>query len=152
MALDAAQPSINTLLKLGNAGSPETFNTVANVGNIGGLTLSGNVVDVTSHSTGVPWRQKIVTLLDAGELTCQLFFIPAGGAPAGGVIGHDFTAGLGLVFTSRALRNYKLVFPDTGATTWSFSAYITKFSMTSPTPTVLEATVTFSATGQPTLA
>src|SRR5271166_2024974 len=58
-----AQPAINTFLQLGNGQSPETFTTVANVGTITGPGLSLNVVDVTSHSTGVPWRQKIGTLL-----------------------------------------------------------------------------------------
>lgn len=148
-----AQPSINTLLKVGDKGSVEKFHTVANVGDLSGLTLSANVVDVTSHSTDVPWRQKIVTLLDAGDLTLPLYFVPSSGEPAGDSdpMGHDFTNGLGSIFTARERRNYKLVFPDEAETTWAFEAYISKFTMKASVAGVLEATVTFVATGQPNL-
>ena len=144
MATPAAIPAINTLLQLGDSASPQGFATIANIGNINGLTLSANVVDVTSHSTGVPWRQKITTLLDAGDLTADLFFVP-------GDTGHQellsiFTEKNG---TTNGLRTYHVVFPEAGAPTWEFEAYISKFSITSQTADVIKAQVVFTATGEP---
>jgi hypothetical protein len=76
MATPQAQAAINTFLQLSDGNSPENFPNVANVGDLTGPSLAGAVVDVTSHSTGNPWRNKIVTLLDPGSITAPLFFIP----------------------------------------------------------------------------
>ena len=146
-SIAAAQPSINTLLKMANAGSPLTYTTIANVGDINGISFSANVVDVTSHSTGSPWREKITTLLDAGEISAPLYFIPSSAAPAG----HDFTNGLGSVFTNRELRRFAIVFPDAGATTYYFDAYVSKFALKATVAGVLEAAVTLTITGEPQL-
>ncbi len=144
MSTPAALPAINTLLKLGNGASPEVFTTIANVSSITGLQLSANVVDVTSHSTSVPWRQKITTLLDAGDLTFDLFFIPSD-------TGHQQ---LLTIFqekngTTDGLRDYQLWFPDGVPTKYQFAAYISKFSLTEPVDNVVRAAVTFTATGKP---
>lgn len=154
MSIAQAQPAINTLFKIANEGSPLTFNVVANVGDLTGPTMSGAVVDVTSHSTGNPWRQKIVTLLDNGDITLPLFFIPSSPGSDGQANtpeGHNGTNGLLSVFTQRQLREYALTFPDAAATTWYFQGYITKFSMTAKVAGVLEATCTFTFTNEPIL-
>lgn len=154
MAIAAAQAAINTLLKIGNQGSPITFNTIANVGDINGFTWSGAVVDVTSHSNSNPWRQKVVTLLDNGDLTCKLFFIPSSPGSDGTPntpFGHNGSTGLLSVFTGRQLREYLIQFPDAAATTYYFQAYLTKMPMVAAVAGVLEATVTFTATGEPIL-
>ncbi len=149
----AAQPAINTLFQIGSQGSPQVFNTIANVGDISGPTMDGNVVDVTSHSTGSPWREKIVTLLNPGEASIPLFFIPssAGTITPGQQFGHDGTNGLLAVFTGRLLSSYKIVFPDSAATSWYFSGYITKFNIDSKVADVLHAMCTFTFTGEPVL-
>lgn len=143
----SAQPAINTFLKLGTQGSPQTFTTIANIGDISGPSFSAEVVDVTSHSNGDPWRRKITTLLDGGELTIPLFFIPSSGSPDG----HNGTNGLLSVFSNRQLRRYALVFPDAAATTYYFDAYISTFGMKEPVAGVLTADVTFVITGEPIL-
>ena len=140
MSTPIAQPAINTLVQMGDGNSPEVFTTVANVSSITGLGLSAMVQDVTSHSTAVPWREKITTLLDAGDLSFDIFFIPND-------TGHK---ALLAVFTGRTLKDWRLVFPDTNATKWLFQAYISKFSMSAPVDGVIKAAITFSATGQPT--
>lgn len=149
MAVAIAQPAINTLLALGSQGCPQTFTTIANLGTLTGPSMSGNVVDVTSHSTGDPWRRKIVTLLDGGQVTAPLFFIPSSTGTDGG---HGASTGLLSVFTNRQLRWYRLIFPDSGATTWYFQAYISTFNQNAPVDGVLNAEVTFEIVGQPILA
>jgi hypothetical protein len=140
----AAIPSINTLLGLGDGNSPEVFTTIANVSSISGLALGANVVDVTSHSTGRPWRQKITTLLDAGDLSFDLFFVP-------GDTGHQellaiFTEKNG---TTNGLRTYQITFPEADAPMWQFQAYISKFNMSASVDGVLKAALTFTATDEP---
>jgi hypothetical protein len=152
MPIAAAQPAINTLFKIGNEGSPVNYNVIANVGDLSGPSISANVVDVTSHSTGSPWREKIVTLLDAGEISLPLFFVPSSPGSDGTPntpFGHNGTNGLLSVFTQRQLRDYSITFPDAAATTWYFEGYISTFSMTAPVAGVLTANVTFVLTGDP---
>jgi predicted secreted protein len=136
---------MNTKLYLGSDWeSPITFGAtpIANVGDYAGPSMSAAIVDVTSHSNVDAWRQKITTLLDGGDLTLPCFFIPSD---------TDHKALLA-VFTARERRQYKLVFPDTGATTWYFDAFVSKFSFTEPVAGVVTASVTFTLTGAPTLA
>lgn len=154
MPIAAAQPAQNTLLKIATAGSPSVYNVIANVGDLNGPTMNGEVVDVTSHSTGSPWRQRIVTLLNPGEISIPLFFIPSspGTNTPNTPFGHNASTGLLSIFTSRALESYSVTFPDAAATTWYFSGYITNFSQTAPVAGVLTAQVTFTMTGAPILA
>lgn len=154
MSIAQATPAINTYLKLGNEGSPMIFNTIANVGDLTGPSMSGVLVDVTSHSTGAPWVQRIVTILDNGDITIPLFFVPS--SPGSDGIpntpeGHNGTNGLLSVFTLRQLREYSVVFPDAAATTWYMQGYISKFSMKAAVKGVLTADCTFSMTGEPVL-
>jgi len=160
MSINAAQPAINTLLKFGDQASPEAFNTVANIGDYNEiLSMSADKVDVTSHSTGVPWSQNIPTLLNGGQVTFPLFFIPSSGAASGGVIGHNFTAGIGKYFKNRGSSstqpgtaiNMQVVFPDAAATTYSFSGFIYDFKMKAPVKGVLTAEITIGVTSAPTL-
>ena len=132
-----AQPAINTFLKLGNGASPETYTTVANVGDITGPGIAATVVDVTSHSNPDPWRRKITTLLDAGQVQFKLYFIPDDQ-------GHK---SLLTVFTTRALRDWQLEFPDPTPTIWPFQAFLTKFSTTEMVAGVIEATCVLDIVG-----
>ncbi len=144
-----AQPSINTLLQIGDGNSPEAYTTIANVGDINGFALAATVVDVTSHSTGNPWREKLTTLLDSGKLTFKLFFIPSD-------TGHKNLLSL---FTSRGIGGtptvsgspipLRIVFPDPAATKYFFTAFISTFSIMATVAGVIEANVTFEGTGSP---
>lgn len=142
---NVAQPAINTYIKRGNAASPEVFTTVAQVRSITGPGISANVVDITTHSATDPWRTKITTLLDAGDVSFEISFIPTDAT-------HDHTSGLLLDFENRTLRNWQMVFPDSGATTWAFQAYVSKFSVTAPVDGVLTAAISLTITGKPTFA
>jgi hypothetical protein len=146
-AIPSALAAINTVIAIGSQGCPQTFTDIANIGDLEGPSIEAEVVDVTSHSTNNPWRQKIVTLLNAGQITIPLFFIPS----STGDGGHGATSGLLQVFTGRQLRWYRMRFPDTAVTTWYFQAYLSSFSMTAPVAGVETANVTFELTGQPIL-
>lgn len=137
--------AINTFLKAGDGGAPETFTTIAEVRSLGGPQMVVQVIDVTNHSSAVPWREFVATLLNGGVISFMVNFNPVDPT-------QDFNSGLLKYFATRQKKNYKLVMTDPGATTFSFAGYVTKFNFNYPVDGVIEATVEIQLTGQPTLA
>lgn len=134
-----------TLLKRGDGGTPEAFTTLAEVRDISGPELSLDTVDVTSHSSSNGWEEHVATILRSGEVTFDINYVPSGSD-------HDASTGIIADMTSRTLRNWQLVFPDSGSTTWNFAAYVTGFSPNAPVAGELTASVTLKVSGEPTLA
>lgn len=138
--------AFGTLLKIGDGASPtESFTTIAEVTNIGGPSLSLDPIEITSHSSTGGWREFIGGLLDGGEVSLEINYDPVGAT-------HDASTGLIYDMTNRTVRNFQLVFPDTGNTTWSLSALVTAFEPSEPIDDKLAASVTLKVSGQPTLA
>lgn len=137
--------AFGTLLKIGDGGGTEVFTTIAEVRDISGPSLKLDTEEVTSHSSTAGWREYIGTLLDAGEVTFDINFIPTAAT-------HSQTSGLIKDLKNKTLRNFQLVFPNVGATTWAFAAYVTGFEPAEPVEGVLAASVTLKISGQPTLA
>jgi predicted secreted protein len=134
-----------TLLKKGDGAATEVFTTIAEVTNIGGPGLALDPIDVTSHGSTAGWREFIGGLLDGGEVSMTINYVPTAGT-------HDATTGLIADKVARTVRNFQLVFPDSGNTTWSFSALVASFEPGEPVDAQLSAEVTLKVTGQPTLA
>lgn len=138
--------AFGTLLKIGDGATPtEGFTTIAEVTNIGGPGFSMDTPDVTSHSSANKWREFIAGLLDAGEVTFTINFIPTNAT-------HSQTSGLLKDMKNRTKRNFQLVFPDSGATTWTLPTFITGFEPGEPIDNALTADVTLKVAGEPTLA
>lgn len=140
-----ALSSQGTLLKIGDGGGPETFTTIAEVLDIQGPALALDHQDVTSHDSTGGWEEVIGTILRSGEVTFDLNYIPTEGT-------HDHSTGLLADMTARTKRNFELVFPDGGSTTWSFTAIVSKFQPASPVAGQLKGSIGLKITGQPTLA
>lgn len=141
-----ALAAYGTLLKIGDGAGPEVFTTIAEISNLGGPALSQDPIDVTHHSSPGAWKEFVGGLLDGGELSAELNFIPTEATH------RDASGGLLNDLKNRTLRNFELVFPDGGATTWSFSAFITGFEIGAPVDGKLSASMTIKLSGQPTLA
>jgi predicted secreted protein len=101
--------------------------------------------DATHHSSTGGWGELIATILRAGSISFDIQYDPAGAT-------HDATTGLIADMTNKTLRNFQLVFPDTGTTTWTVAAYVTGFEPGAPVEGKLTASVELSISGQPTLA
>jgi hypothetical protein len=129
--------AINTLLKADGT-------LIAEVRSINGLTLDVKSVDVTTHSSSVPWTEAAATLLTAGNLTFEINYIPTEAT-------HNNSTGLLNFLTNRTTKTWTITFPDQAATTWSFQGFIQKFDMQAPVDNVLTAKIDIKATGQPTL-
>lgn len=140
--MTAAITAFGTLLKIGDGASSESFTTIAEVTDIGGPELALEISEVTSHSSTNGWKEKIGALLDGGQVSFSINYIPTN-------VTHNNTAGLIKDMTARTLRNFTLTFPDT--TVWSFSALVVGFSPTEPIDNALTADVTLEISGQPTL-
>lgn len=146
MPASNAVSAFGTLVKIGDGATPtEGFTTIAELRKVSGPKLKLETIDVTVHNTAEPWRQFIGGLLDGGEVTLDLNFIPTDGT-------HNYSAGLLSDMVNRVQRNFQIEFPDSGNTTWTFTALVTAFDMNSEPSSVLQATVTLKLSGSPTLA
>jgi predicted secreted protein len=140
-----ATSSFGTLLKIGNGGTSETFATIAEVRDIKGPNLKLNTKEVTSHSSTDGWKEFIGTLLEGGEVTFQVNWLPADAT-------HSYSAGLVKDLVGRTKRNFQIVFPSASPTTWSFTALVTGFNPGALVDGELQGDVTLQVTGKPTLA
>lgn len=137
--------AFGTLLKMGDGGTSESFTTIAEVSDIKGPKLSLDAIDVTNHSSTEAWREFVGGLLDAGEVSLSINFMPTETT-------HDPSTGIISKLTDRGKHNFQMVFPDDDATTWSFTALVTAFESSEPIDDKLAADITLKITGKPTLA
>lgn len=138
--------AIGTAIYYGNGMSPQTYTQFTNAASYTGPGMTSTVVDVTNNNTTAPWRQKVVTLLDPGTLTFDMYFIPSD-------TGHKAILAL---YTTRGLNTaqnpipLKVVFADVAQTSWLFSGFISKFSIVAGVADVVKAQVEIVMTGAPT--
>lgn len=138
-----ALSAFGTLLKLGDGATNEAFTTIAEVRDISGPSLAMDAVEVTSHSSTSAYREFIGGLLDGGEVTFDVNFLPANAT-------HSYSAGLIKDLHGRTKRNFQIIWP--GTTTWSFAAFVTKFEPSAAVDGALSASVTLKITGVPSMA
>jgi predicted secreted protein len=133
-----------TLLKVSDGASPPVYNTIAEIRSLSGPTFQADVLDATVHNTPSAWRQFISGLLDGGEISMDINFIPTDAT-------HEAAStGLLYLFQNRVQRNFQLVFPDTGNTTWTIPGIVTGFEMSADPADILSASVTIKVNGAPT--
>jgi hypothetical protein len=139
-----AVPAFGTFLQREDPGNPGSYATVAEVGDMDfGFTTDKE--DVTSHSTGIPWREFIPTLNTGDQFTTPINFAPA-------LASHSYTSGFLQAMFNRQVGNYKFIFVDGGSTTWALRMFVTSFKLKVPVAGVYKATVVWQITGQPTFA
>jgi hypothetical protein len=143
MSEPLAIPAINTLVQIGNGSSPETFTTVAFVNNITGPSISAQVVDVTSMSSGNAWRQKICTLLDGGEVSFDAWWEPMDPTHQNllTLFSHRGQGAPGVPIDMR------MIFPDQDSTAYTFQGFVSKCAISAAVAGVLKAAVTLTVTG-----
>ena len=144
MAGTNAIAAFGTFLKIGDGGGTEVFTTIAEVRDIKGPKLTMETKEVTNQSSPGAFKDYIGTVLDGGDVTFDINYIPTETT-------HNATAGLLACLKNKTRRNFKLVFSDAGTTTWLFAAYVTSFDPTSAVAAELTASITLKIAGQPTL-
>lgn len=136
--------AFGTLLQMEDPGSPGSYLTIAEVKNIQGPGLTLDTLETTTHSSTGAWKEFIGTLLDGGEVTFDVNYVPTNAT-------HGNTSGIISRLRLRAMTNFKLIFPNVGNTTWLFAGLVTAFNPSAPTDDFLGASVTIKLSGQPTL-
>jgi hypothetical protein len=144
MAASEAIESFGTLFQRGDGVTPtEGFTTVAEVKDIEGPAMSRETHEVTHQESPDRHMERIGGLLDTGEVTFTLNWVPSNAT-------HDDATGLIFDLRTPERRNYRLVFPDAASTTWTFPGLVTEFAPKAPVDGVLEADVTVTVCGAPT--
>lgn len=139
-----AYSSFATLLKMGDGGSPEAFTTVGELLDIKGPELEADTEDITNHSSTEGWEEVLPTILKGGEVTFDVNHMPEHAT-------HNLATGMLKDLVGRTKRNWRLTFPNTGATSWTFPAYVTGFSPSDPVKGIMKASIKLRISGKPTL-
>lgn len=139
-----ALSAFGTLFKLGNGNTPEEFVTVAEIRTLNGMNLTADSLETTVHNTPTPWRRFIPGLLDAGEVTMDINYVPQDPT-------HSFSSGMLSDYSNRIIRNVQVVFPDSENTTWTAPGFITSFQPSADPAGILSASVTYKIAGPPEL-
>jgi hypothetical protein len=112
-----------------------TWVDIAAVRNMEGPALLCETIDSTTHDESAGYRSYIEGLRDSGDVTMEIAYDPAAASHAW------------LHATGRGtIKAYRLTFPDTGATTWSFSGLVTSFTPKEPVDGLMTADVTIKVT------
>ena len=121
----------------GGTNGTEVYTTVAEVTNISGPEFKLELIDATHMESPQAFREYIPSLLDSGEITFDLNFLPADTNQQG--LSDDLKA--------RTLRNFKVIWTDTGATEYGFAGYVTSFAASAKIDDKLTASCTVKVTG-----
>lgn len=126
-----------TELKIGSGTSPETFTAISEIKTYTGPGGSASIIDVSDLSS--TRKEKRMGLADEGQLSFTINYIPA----------DTEHAALRTARADRALTNFELVFTDASpATKWTFSGYVTTFTVSGAVDGVVEANVTIEISGE----
>ncbi len=128
-----AKLGLGTLLKQG-------VTTIAEVVSISGPGLKRDTIDATNMGSTAPGREYIFGLLDGGEVTLEVNFLPGDTTQQG--LYHNMISGT-------TYLPFSIVWTD--GTTWTFNAFVTAFQPTGKVEDKLSASITLKITGVPTL-
>lgn len=107
------------LLKLGDGGTSEVFDTIAEVLDIDGPNQAREQIEVTSHSSA-GWREFIAGLRDGGEVSFPINSVPT----------DQTQIDLRALIDSGAAANFKIVYPNGYRDT--FAGVVTDWGTKSP--------------------
>jgi hypothetical protein len=122
--------------------TPETFLTIAGVGDITGPNPQIAEVETTSHSTGSPVRTFIPSLADPGQVQFKLYWLP--GDPT-----QDPTSPFSLeyLFWNRIVTKFRIVNTDANHRTREAYGFIKQISETYTVAGLCERTVIVRVSG-----
>lgn len=121
------------------------FTDIAGVRNMTGPGVSMSAIKVSSRDNG--WDEFVAGMKDAGELTFDIVYDPDTATHSASVAG-----GLLTMFAAGTSGTWKLSLADTTATTYSFSAFVTKFTPKLPFDGMQSADITLKLTSSITFA
>src|ERR1700679_1240768 len=130
-----------TTLKRGNGdGPPETYTAIAGVRSVDPPKGTATIVEATTMDNPNAFKEYIAGLRDAGPITFQLATDPADTGFQHVI--QDWVNGI--------LRDWQIVLSDTGATGFSFSAFVKDFAFKAPIDGLATVDATLQISGKPT--
>jgi len=117
------------------------FTLIPEIRSITGPGMSADILDATSHDTPGGFRDKKQGLKDWGTLSFEMLWIPANAMHQ--LLYADFSVSPGIE------RNYKLIFPNAGLTTFSFKGFVNSMPITAPFDQLLSMNVEITILGSP---
>jgi Lambda phage tail tube protein, TTP len=136
------------LLQMAVAGSPLTYQTIANVGESWSLPITAEEVEITN--AGDAWKRKITTLKDMGKITFTVYWVMQDQTHANKLISAGI-AGLEYLLVNNVLVDFAFVYPDGDLSTDYFPAYVSGFQRKGKIGGVFTAEITLTNAGPPTL-
>jgi hypothetical protein len=137
-----------TELQVGDAGSPETFESIADVISITPGDMTTAVIEKTHLRSPEAHREKLAGLRDSGPFTVVCNYRPdhESHSNAGGGSGSFTGGGLFAIWRSREERNYKIVINDASPSNeFPFTGIITRCQLGEIGPdSKIELTVEFT--------
>lgn len=136
--------SLSTFAKgtqLKSEGAPGVFTLIPEIRSITGPSMNADILDATSHDTPGGFRDKKQGLKDWGALSFEMLWIPTNAQHA--LLFADFSVSPGVE------RNYKLIFPNAAATTFSFKGFVSSMPITAPFDQLLTMNVEITILGSP---
>lgn len=113
---------------------------VAELTNIGGLSLDSDEIDVTTHDSTEGWREFVQGLKDGGSFDVE------------GIYMADASQkGLVTLLGAGTVGACEIVFPSTLGK-WTFNGFVKSFATDGPMDDALKFTATIRVSGKPTLA
>lgn len=145
----AAQLPVKGLtISVGTSGSPESFSVIANLTDYS-QAMKSTVVMTTN--VGDTYARRAPTLIDPGEPSFKIFWIPEETSHRNSAGGGAVAAGLRYLMLNLLLRDFVVHYPpdaNGNSPSDAFSAFVTDFSVTGKTAGVFEATITLGINDQ----
>ena len=132
-----ALPSQGVTLAIGNTASPVVYTSIADVTEITGPDGSAGDIETTDLSSTT--KTFIRGLTDNGSVSFTMNYIPSNTQHA--QLFSDFSS------ATEVARDYRLTFTDSPVTTWTFSAYVSSFSVSNGLDGVLTASCSIRIKG-----
>jgi len=133
--------SHGTLIQIGDGATPtEAFATIGELGDIEGLGIARETHDASVQTSD--WMVSIPGLKRMENVKFPVNFDPADAT-------HDHLTGLQKDVVDGTKRNFRIIYPDAGATTHQFAAFVVSVVPKAPVDGVLTAEVELLPTGDP---
>lgn len=135
----AAKIGYGSLLKRGDAASPEAFTTIAEVTSIGEFGSERGLLDVTNLDSPDTFMEYLLAMKDGVELSVQANFLPTNAT-------QNYAAGLIKDHNDGTRRNFQLVLPSSFGT-FSFTGLVRSWKANVAPNAAIQATFTIKITG-----
>ena len=128
------------LFQNGNGAVPEIFTTLYGVTNIKPPSMSRDTIDTTHEQSPGGYREFIAGLVDPGEASLDLNYIPGGPSVATLLAEFDLPNPLNL-------KNRRILFPD--GSYLGFAGILSGYEPDTPLDDKMALSVTFKVSGRP---